>query len=279
MQYFVSIEKKSYFYWQIELLIHSFKRYEIEDQLVIAIADTDEDSRVPKNLSKCNFFLHRNYGKEIGYLQTNKPLSILEARKKGILRNPFVILEPDMVLLEPVNIHASHKHDVVGNYTQYLELNELEKDHKSYFDFIGNFHNKWQPFGPIFLVNKDEDKLYERVVENCVKLIKNNKEFWWPLDMLAWIMTFLEFNYKCKIIKEEDVLLESYIYSNYKSNFLHYCHAPKDNFFSKYKYKDIPKSTMVFEPFYDILNIKKDFSFSSTLLKEIVDDFLKNYFL
>lgn len=275
MQYFVSIEKKSYFYWQIELLIHSFKRYGIEDQLVIAVADTEENSKVPKNLSKCNFFLHKNYGKEVGYLQANKPLSILEARKKDILRKPFVILEPDMVLLEP--IQETYKEDIVGNYTEYLELGELEKDHKSYFEFIGNFHKKWQPFGPIFLINKDEDKLYNRVVENCIKLIKNNKDFWWPLDMLAWIMTFLEFNYKCKIIKEENTLFESYIYSNYRSNILHYCHAPREGFFSKYKYKNIPESTMVFEPFYDILSINKDFSLTNSLLQEIVADFLKNY--
>jgi hypothetical protein len=274
MQYFVSIEKKSYFYWQIELLIHSFKRYGLEDQLVIAIADTEEKAAVPKNLSKCNFFLHENYGKKIGYLQANKPLSILEARKKEILRKPFVILEPDMVLLEP--IQDAYKEDIIGNYTQYLELNELEKDHKEYYNFLQNFHKKWQPFGPIFIVNRDEDKLYNRVVENCIKLIKNNV-FWWPLDMLAWIVTFLEFNYKCKIIKEEEVLLESYIHTNSKSNFLHYCHNPKDGFFSKYKYKKVPENTMIFEPFYDILAIKKDFSLSSTILKEVVEDFLKNY--
>lgn len=273
MQYFVSIEKKSYFYWQIELLIHSFKRYGIEDELVIAVADTEEKSGVPKNLSKCNFFLHRNYGKEIGYLQANKPLSILEARKKDILRKPFVILEPDMVLLEP--IQDNYQEDIVGNYTQYLELSELKKDHKDYHEFLSGFHNKWQPFGPIFIVNKDEDQLYHRVVENCVKLIKNNS-FWWPLDMLAWIMTFSEFNYKCKIIKEE-TLLESYIFSNQKSNILHYCHNPAEGFFSKYKYKKVPEATMIFEPFYDILSIKKDFSFTSTLFKEIVQDFLQNY--
>lgn len=282
MQYFVSIEKKSYFYWQIELLIYSFKRYSMEDQLVIAIADTDQPSAIPRNLSKCNYFLHKNYGKEYGYLQMNKPLSILEAKSRGILRNPFVILEPDMVLFEP--IQEIFKEDVFGNYTQYLELDALQKDHKSYYDFLSPFHNKWKPAGPIFVVNKDNDDLYKKVVDNCVNMIKNNKDFWWPLDMLAWIMSFLEFNLKlnCKKIEptnnpRSDVYLESYIYSNYNSNFLHYCHYPADNFFHKYKYKDIKPGTLAIEPFVDILKIDSNYSLSASILQEITRDFLIDY--
>lgn len=279
MQYFVSIEKKSYFYWQIELLIHSFKRYQIEDQLVIAVADTEEPSIIPKNLSKCNYFLHKNYGRDYGYLQINKPLSILEAKNRGILRNPFVIIEPDMVLFEP--IQEIFKEDIFGNYTEYLDLNILKKDHSTYYEFIKSFHEKWKPIGPIFIVNKDYDDLYKKVVENCLSIIKNNKEFWWPLDMLAWIMSFIDFNLSTNYKKPEKIsrsetYLESYIFSDYNSNFLHYCHQPKDNFFHKYKYKDAKPGVLIVEPYADILKMD-DLSLSISLLKEITKEFVVDY--
>jgi hypothetical protein len=278
MQYFVNIEKKSYFWWQIELLIYSFKRYQIEDQLVVAIADTDESSNqaVPKNLSKCNYFFHKNYGKELGYSQINKPLSILEARNKNILRRPYVVLEPDMILYEPVQDFS--KKNIIGNYANYLELEVIKKEHGSYFDFIHNFHKKWVPFGPIFIVNEDDKKMYNRIVDNCIKIIKENKNFWWSLDMLAWIITFIEFNFDLGFIKPDEnrICLESCIESNSRSNFLHY-RNPKENFFSKYKYKNLPPSTMVFEPFLDILSINSNFSTNVTMLQEIVSDFLIDY--
>ena len=76
MQYFVSAEKTPYFYWQLELLIYSFKRFGLEDQLVIGLAESEEGGpSAPKYLAKCRYLLHENYGKNLGYSPLNKIFS------------------------------------------------------------------------------------------------------------------------------------------------------------------------------------------------------------
>ena len=45
MQYFVSAENSSYFYWQLELLIESFLMQGMEKDLVIGLAE-NEDQKI-----------------------------------------------------------------------------------------------------------------------------------------------------------------------------------------------------------------------------------------
>ena len=79
MKYFVSIENTSYFYWQIELLIQSFKMHGLENDLIISIAD----NQIPKNnmyfknlIKHKNLYSHENVGKERNYLPLNRIYSL-----------------------------------------------------------------------------------------------------------------------------------------------------------------------------------------------------------
>ena len=103
MKYLVSMEKTDYHLWQIELLIESFKIQSLDEHLIIAVADNEKGIKYfnPKNLNKHkDKFLHKNLGKRQNYLKFNKWYAANIAANK--ITNEFVLLEPDMILVEPI---------------------------------------------------------------------------------------------------------------------------------------------------------------------------------
>lgn len=105
MQYFVSAENTSYFYWQLELLIESFAMLGVEDSLVIALAENDsrKTGGFSTNLVKHkNKFVHPNTGRDKGYLPLNRIEAIRYALAYGALDFPFALIHADMVLKRPI---------------------------------------------------------------------------------------------------------------------------------------------------------------------------------
>jgi hypothetical protein len=105
MQYFVSVENTSYFYWQLELLIESFNMLGIGDSLVVAMAENDSQkvggfsSNIVRHANK---FVHPNEGRERGYLPLNRVGAIRYALAYGALEFPFALIHADMVARRPL---------------------------------------------------------------------------------------------------------------------------------------------------------------------------------
>jgi hypothetical protein len=116
MKYFVSIENTAYFRWQAELLIQSYKRHSLENDLVVAVADSKyTGSGYTDNLNALpGVFSHPNYGLEHGHPAMNKLYGLTVAVEKGLLGDTYTVLHPDMVLYKPVvsdpNLHVGITH-------------------------------------------------------------------------------------------------------------------------------------------------------------------------
>lgn len=107
MQYFVSAENSSYFYWQLELLIESFLMQGLEKSLVIGLAENNDQKirGYSSNLVKYGTkFMISNEGRDLGYLPINRVNSIRYALAHGILKFPFVMIHSDMILRNPVSV-------------------------------------------------------------------------------------------------------------------------------------------------------------------------------
>lgn len=105
MQYFVSAENSSYFYWQLELLIESFLMQGMEKDLVIGLVQNDDQKirGFASNLVKYGTkFMIPNEGRESGYLPLNRIASIRHGLARGILKLPFVMIHADMILKKPL---------------------------------------------------------------------------------------------------------------------------------------------------------------------------------
>lgn len=100
MDYFVSITSNFYYYWQIELLIESFKRHNIQDNLLIAIDTTMGivDECLPNLATHGRKFAFKNDQSQ----HANKLFAGNLAIANNLLSWPFAWIHPDMVLLEPL---------------------------------------------------------------------------------------------------------------------------------------------------------------------------------
>ena len=104
MQYFVSIENSSFFYWQAELLIESFFMHGLQDNLVIAVAENDRPKIKGYSSNLVRYgkkFMHSNSGLEAGHLPLNRAVAIRTALAEGMLGFPFSVIHSDMILRKP----------------------------------------------------------------------------------------------------------------------------------------------------------------------------------
>lgn len=154
MQYFVSIENNSYHLWQIELLIESFKKLELENDLLIAIAENDNPVILNyKNniLNHTNKFVHPNYG-----MVLNKYRSLVWALENGSLSLPLTILHPDMVLTQRIFVQDNFDIIIQKDEDCIPGMKEIYKDYA--YEVLKNrrqdrFH--WVPWGGTMVFSQD----------------------------------------------------------------------------------------------------------------------------
>ena len=126
-------------------------------------------------------------------------------------------------------------------------------------------------------------QFYQDVLNICLDLI-TTKKFWWPIEMFSWVVSICKNNFTARSSK----VFESYINSDYDSNFIHYCHGEDfiDSYkkihgkeckiFSKHKYKERPEGMLYFEPYYDIMSTDPK-SLNILKMQSIVKEFLETY--
>ena len=234
MQYFVSVENSNFFYWQLELLIESFLRYELQENLVIAVAENESPKikEYTKNLVKHGVkIVLPNIGKEKQYLPANRIYSLHKLYEENVIKLPFAIIHSDMVLRSPLEKYNDLDSDIIiNNYDVKNKLVEdlleeeefkerifsnvsLPEDFKS-FDFISSM--------PIIFnesLNKNIfDKFLDKLIINLEYLLKiKGTEF--PCEQAAWKLTFLE---AIGHYKATGKLLTSDLFSPNDTPFIHY---------------------------------------------------------
>ena len=101
MDYFVSVDNSVFNRWQLELLIESFKFYELEDSLSVALSDVNENGLqiFDKNLKNHKRKVtYADYGAIRGYKPLNFLYNLYFAVRDGVVAQPFYCLSPDVVL-------------------------------------------------------------------------------------------------------------------------------------------------------------------------------------
>jgi hypothetical protein len=233
MDYFVSIENTPYFRWQTELLIESFKIQGLQDQLVIAIAEHDEPqmSGYTRNLSVHNRkFAHYNYGKEKGYKYLNRPFSLYSALYAGLLKQPFTLIHPDMLLLKPV---PEPEHENVLFHLENIPSPALRKLILPYLDKI--LKAKEIDIDKTNAVSMNGSVMFDcvphvffaRVLERMETMIKEFPQESMHTYRAAWIITFYEY---FNLMAYHGTHLDKHLTSKHEANFLHYRFGMPPNF-------------------------------------------------
>ena len=209
MQYLVSIENCQFFRWQLELLHESMSLLGVEDSLVIACAHFEN-----KKLRFPNVFYHENVGRKFNYLALNKPYALQVAVKNNLIKQPFVLIDPDMFMLRPID--ESNK--CSANYYNYLEFEFLTK--------LGYLikKEKWRPGGVVYHINNCDNYLLESIFNQLYYEFMNIKL---PRDVDYWqreMVSFAIFLSKVDAEIRQDYvsLLDHRIIKTENCNFVHY---------------------------------------------------------
>jgi hypothetical protein len=195
MQYLVSIENTSYFYWQIELLIESFKMKGLEDKLVIAVAEnhSPKNPQYTKNISKHkNQFIHVNVGEQFGFLPLNKIFATIVALQTKRIEHPFALIHPDMVLFQELE---ERPENIVFNVDP--KTAQTIERLKPYLDNLAqNSGLETIPenlfMGGILQFNDLDPTFYHRVHQWMQWFILQHKDENWDIAKGAWLLSAYE---------------------------------------------------------------------------------------
>lgn len=236
MQYFVSIENTPYHHWQVELLIESFKMKKMEDQLVIGVARTDDARGIwSKNITNHkNKFLHENVGRDRNYLPLNKTFSLIIALENGLLKQPFAVIHPDMVLRNPIEIKED-THNLVFDYSEDESLKDkIESEILKIKSDIGLPKDSvpWIPLGDVMVFMRDiPTAFFYRVGVRMEKLLDEHGPEKW-IERAAWILTM--YDYLARVNGIARKMETSLLHDTPEVNFVHYKFGMPPVFHKKY---------------------------------------------
>lgn len=248
MDYFVSAEDTTFYHWQLELLIHSFELHGLRDHLVIGL--TDSTGPAPGRdfrkllMNHPRIFLHDNTGRQRGYRYLNKVYGISVALAQGVLRQPFCVIEPDMVLSRPVEASS---YDINLQVKPSMSIEECEENGVDVRRHLKGSDKIWLPLGSVYTFNNIPDYVFSRVT-NWIELLVyescKGKEFkpWKYIERAGWALGLMEYYGSFSFKTRHDMemtLLDHQI----NHNFIHYSHGLPP-VFSKFMYRYEPPDYM-----------------------------------
>lgn len=236
MQYFVSAENTSYFYWQLELLIESFAMLGLEDSLVIAMADNDSQKvgGFSSNLVRhTNKFIHPNEGRHMGYLPLNRVGSIRYALAYGLLKFPFTVIHADMVLRKPLAEPEEGQPSIVLNNFEDYPMSEEEIVKGEIAPSLNALAEERGvavadlpkvPFlSPPIVFNKSFESISEVFfarLQNNIVSIAERRGASFPCEKAAWELTLTESFQHCSVLGK--FMAAPLLFDSEDVNFIHY---------------------------------------------------------
>src|SRR5262252_9234448 len=203
MDYIVSAEDTPYYHWQLELLIESFKKHGLQDRLLIAVAasKTPAEPNFTKNLSKHTRFLaHDNMGRKRGYPHLNKPYAVATAVNKKEIKQPFTVIEPDMVMYWPMEVEPEA---MAFQLKPSFNLDFVEQHApkiREYIEMGTGRDDLWFPIGSVYTFNGMPDEFFGRVVSWAEMLAFDHykahpdlQSFWRYLERAGWVLAMLDY--------------------------------------------------------------------------------------
>jgi len=226
MDYFVSLEQTPFSQWQLELLIESFKKHNLQDSLVVSIAKSEGDPVNPEfiynTFNHKRIIGHQNVGKSRGFERLNVFYGISWALKEGLLKEPFFVMPLDSVLYSQPTDHPDYpaiSYQIDPFFTPELVVENTGK----LFD-KKDLEENWPSIGDTMFFNKFPEIFFDQVIELTEKLVfrqlKESGKFWNLTDRLALNLKVQEYVGKVPILGAYDY--ESDMLSNFPKNFIHY---------------------------------------------------------
>lgn len=224
MDYFVDLDQNPFNQWQLELLIESFRKHNLQDKLVVCLNQCDSvvnPEFVVNTYHHGRVISHPNIGKLRGYDKLNSYYGMSWALEEGLLKQPFFKLPLDCVLFSaPVE---APDYPIVSYQIDPFFTPELVIENTGLFD-KEQLEENWPSAGEIYCFNKFPTEFFAQLIDLTERLVfrqlRKNGKFWDLTDRLALNLKLQESVGKVPIQGVYDY--ESDMYGNLPKSFIHY---------------------------------------------------------
>lgn len=210
MDYFVSANKSLANQWQLELLIESFNRHGITDNLLVSLVPSGDPEQFCKNLNRHKRVSHFNdIGYTRGYDRLNTIYGLIAATDLGQIKQPFMMVPLDCVLFSPPIVKASDRPKITVQSDPLFTFKLAEENIPNLSEYISE--EAWLPVGRIMCFDQVPPDVFKQVVQVTELLayhqLKAGRKIWPLTDRAAWasvlsgaaIYMALEFTYNWEI--------------------------------------------------------------------------------
>jgi len=204
MEYFVSVDRKAYHDWQIELLLESFKNNFIFDKIFVGINRTlyNRYPYMENANTHTSTYLYDDVGRKKGFAPLNEVYQLLWLLNAKKIKNTVAIIKPHMILKRTIEdiipiIEARaflYSSDPFFTFDSAItNCGEFYKELKNPKEF---YEEKWFNLGNVFIISGIPDWFIQKVAKTAEELITiqiiNNKTVWSETVRLAWVVSLIE---------------------------------------------------------------------------------------
>ena len=240
MNYFVSVNQCAYHYWQMELLIESFKKNRIEKDLAICY-NSDKRYRYDQIINLKNhkkIFAFEDFGKKKGFSGLNELYQIYFVVEKKLIDAPVVIMKSHVVLQNPIDEIKKIKQERVFLYAQdpFFTFDFAEENCNGFWEKMKNtkeyYQEKWINLGNVFVINAFHPAILWKIIliaeEIMLGQIIKNKEIWKETIRLSWIIAMIDYQKDIQILNVDNLC--SIMNDGKKTMFIDYEHGVPPHF-------------------------------------------------
>lgn len=282
MQYLVVAENTQYYHWQLSLLIESFKKHNLQNDLCIFLVDSNEktNERFSKNLIEHqNKNIFENIGKTRGFDKLNKLYGMLWAIESNKIKQPFALIPADVILEKPINLDLHEYPEIYFNPDKDFNFNYVENSVPNLLEILNRENKKikdyWISIGPVILFNNMPIDFFRMFVVKAeilaLKQLIYNQKIFDKTDRLALSINIFDFMNK-GAIKEDYNLTKSMLEYN-ETSFIHYEHGMPPVFNKSMFRYDPPDYASFGDPYEAIL--ENPATPSAYLMSELVKNIIE----
>ena len=282
MQYLVVAENTQYYHWQLSLLIESFKKHNLQNDLCIFLVDSNEktNERFSKNLIEHqNKKIFENIGKTRGFDKLNKLYGMLWAIESNKIKQPFALIPADVILEKPINLDLHEYPEIYFNPDKDFNFNYVKNSVPNLLEILNRenkkIENYWISIGPVIVFNNMPIDFFRMFVVKAeilaLKQLIYNQKIFEKTDRIALSINIFDFMNK-GAIKEDYNLTKSMLEYN-ETSFIHYEHGMPPVFNKSMFRYDPPDYASFGDPYEAIL--ENPATPSAYLMSELVKNIIE----
>jgi hypothetical protein len=204
MEYFVSVDRKAYHDWQIELLLESFKNNFIFDKIFVGINRTlcNRYPHMENANIHTNTYLYDDVGRKKGFAPLNEIYQLLWLLNAKKIKNTFAVIKPHMILKRTIEdiIPIIESRVFLYSSDPFFTFDAALTNCGDFYKELKNtkelYQEKWFNLGNVFIVNGIPDWFVQKVARTAEELITiqimNNKTIWSETVRLAWVVSLID---------------------------------------------------------------------------------------